>query len=124
MEDEKIEKEEQVDDGLQHLIDEGEKPDEVKPDEVKLGPDGKPVEEAEVEEDGGVDPADLISRLDSLETKYGEREQEIIFLRGELRKANQREPETRGKPDADEINLDEVVASLTDKDPKVAARKI
>ncbi len=140
-----------IDDGLQHLIDEGEKGDEgvvvegakestlkaalddkeLKDETVVTLADGKTTTLGELRalragdegDDEGVDPADLTARLDSLETKYGEREQEIIFLRAELAKANRREPE-RVKPEADDINLDEVVASLTDKDPKVAARKI
>ncbi len=109
-------------DAIDELVRDGEKPDEkveTKADEKDEKVDKKDDEAA----DEGVDPADLIERLDSLETKYGEREQEIIFLRAELAKANRREPETK-KVEADDFNLDEFVAALTDKDPKVAGRKI
>jgi len=119
MEDEKVEqKEEEKSQGLIDLEREGaEEHEEVKADDEK-----KDDEKVDDTADDGVDPAELIARMDSLETKLDERDAEITFLRGELSKRAEKSDTT--KASGDEINLDEVVAALVDKDPKVSAKKI
>ena len=109
-------------DGLDELVKEGEKPDEEKKagGSEGDGEEGESDSPAEPDETDGSD--ELASRLEALESKVDEKDAEITFLRGEIAKRG-RETE-KAKPDDDELNLDDITAGLTDKDPKNAARKI
>jgi hypothetical protein len=110
-------------DGLERLIDDGNKPDEKvetkdDKDEKTDGEDEGEEEGADEEEDSGLE--EIRAQLSTLSEKVDEKDAEITFLRGEL--AKKTKPET--KDEVDEINMDDLVAKLTDKNPKTAAQAI
>ena len=104
-------------DGLDNLVEQG----TDLPDETEEG--AEEGAEGEEEEEGGPseEVSALSSRFDALESRVAEKDAEITFLRGELAKKNA--PAAAVK-DADAIDMDELTARLTDKDPKVAAKAV
>ena len=108
--------------GYKDLVDEGAKPDEVetKPDAPKGDDESESEDESTSDETEGLGA--IQSQLDALSSKLDEKDAEITFLRGEV--ARRDRGGEKAKAEDDEFNLDEIVADLTNKDPKVAARKI
>src|SRR5712671_4041387 len=73
--------------------------------------------------EGDESVSELAARLDAFQDRLTEKDTEITYLRGELKRATTQQTTTK-KDDEPLFDMDELVAQLTNKDPKVAAKAV
>lgn len=109
--------------GLEDLVKDGEKVDATpKDDDEKGDKDG----DEDTDVDGGEDDdsavSELNARFEALETKLDEKDAEITFLRGEIKKRGTDTTSTKADA-ADEFNIDEIAKQLSVADGGKSAAK-